>query len=86
MDKESKYIWLGRIASTVAVLMYVSYIAQIIANLNGAKGSPIQPMIAAINATLWTAYAWSTPKKNWPIFIANFPGIFLGIATAVTCL
>ena len=33
---ESKFIsWLGRIASVIAILMYVSYIAQIYNNLHG---------------------------------------------------
>ena len=39
---ESKFIsWLGRIASVIAILMYVSYIAQIINNLHGNYAAPL---------------------------------------------
>lgn len=85
MNKEQRYILLGRIASTVSVLMYVSYIAQIFSNLNGQKGNPIQPLVAAINASLWVAYGWNASKRDWPIIVANAPGVILGIVTAITC-
>lgn len=85
MDKDKGYLFLGRTASLISILMYVSYIAQIISNLNGQKGNPVQPFVAAINATLWVAYGWYAPKKDWPIIIANVPGIILGLITAITC-
>lgn len=47
---------LGRIATIMCILMYVSYIPQIIANFLGHPVSPIQPLVAMINATLWTGY------------------------------
>ena len=44
---ESKFIsWLGRIASVIAILMYVSYIAQIYNNLHGNYAAPLQPFVA----------------------------------------
>ena len=64
MTKEQRYLAIGRVASIISVLMYVSYIAQIISNLNGQKGNPIQPLIAAINASLWVAYGWNAPQKT----------------------
>lgn len=86
MTKKEKYfIWVGRIASIISVLMYVSYVAQIMSNLHGAKGNPVQPFVAAINASLWVAYGFLAAKKDWPIIIANLPGIFLGIITGITC-
>ena len=46
-EKQAKIIgWLG---TTLAILMYVSYIPQIMGNLNGNKTSFIQPLVAAIN-------------------------------------
>lgn len=36
--------------------MYVFYFPQIIGNINGHKGGWIQPLVAAINCTLWVAY------------------------------
>ena len=43
---------LGIVASIMAVGMYVAYIPQIADNLAGHKGSPWQPLAAAINCTL----------------------------------
>ncbi|MFR0585538.1 SemiSWEET family transporter [Lactobacillus porci] len=77
---------IGRIASVISVLMYVSYLAQIASNLAGHKGNPVQPFVAMVNAALWVAYGWSAPKKDWPIIIANAPGVVLGLATGITCL
>ncbi|MFR0600611.1 SemiSWEET family transporter [Lactobacillus equicursoris] len=83
--KEKRFLLLGRGASAISVLMYVSYIAQIASNLSGQKGNPVQPLVAAINASLWVAYGWNAPKRDWPIIVANAPGIVLGLATAITC-
>ena len=47
---------LSVVATITAVCMYVAYIPQIQANLAGHKGSPWQPLAAAINCTLWVAY------------------------------
>ncbi|NAG47481.1 hypothetical protein GUC42_25160, partial [Escherichia coli] len=44
------------IATVTACGMYVSYIPQIMDNLNGIKTSPFQPFVAAINCLLWTYY------------------------------
>ena len=79
--KEKRFLLLGRVASAISVLMYVSYIAQIASNLR----NPVQPLVAAINASLWVAYGWNAPKRDWPIIVANAPGIVLGLATAITC-
>lgn len=70
---------IGRIGSVLSVLMYVSYIPQIINNLNGNYGNPVQPLVAAINCTIWVLYAVLGEKKDWPLFTANFPGIIFGL-------
>ena len=76
------------IVSTIGILtacfMYVSYIPQIINNLNGHPTPPYQPAVAALNCILWVWYAVSV--KNWPVAIANAPGILFGIIAAVTAL
>ena len=77
---------LARVASVTAVLMYVFYFPQIIGNINGHKGDWIQPLVAAINCTLWVAYGIWREKKDWPIVIANAPGIIFGGTAAVTAL
>lgn len=75
---------IGWIATLTAVAMYVSYIDQISRNLSGAKGSVMQPVVTVINCSLWTAYGLLKSRKDWPIILANFPGIVLGGIAAVT--
>ena len=83
-EKQAKIIgWLG---TTLAILMYVSYIPQIIGNLNGNKTSFIQPLVAAINCTLWVSYGFFQKKKEWPIVVANLPGVIFGAVAAITAL
>lgn len=78
---------LGTVASITAILMYVSYISTIRGNLAGNKGDWIQPLVAAVNCTLWVLYALlKQPKRDWPVAIANAPGIFFGLAAALTAL
>lgn len=72
------------IATMMSVGMYVSYIPQIQANLAGHKGTPLQPLVAAINCTLWVAYGFMKEKRDWPIVLANVPGIVFGLVTFVT--
>ena len=43
---------IGSVASVMAVLMYVSYIPQIMNNLSGRPGDFIQPSVAFVNCTL----------------------------------
>lgn len=53
--------------------------------LGWTKGTPIQPLCAAFNCMLWTTYGlFKKPAKDWPIILANIPGIILGIITFIT--
>ena len=85
---KSKFLTiLGTVASVAAILMYVSYISTIQGNLNGQKGDWIQPLVAAINCTLWVFYGLlQQPKRDWPIVIANARAIVFGLAAAITAL
>lgn len=75
----------GNIATIACLVMYFSYVEQIIANFSGHPVSPAQPFFAAINATMWVVYGWLKPyKKDWPVIISNFPGIIFGLVTAIT--
>jgi len=78
---------LGWVATVTAMAMYFSYLPQIAHNLNGDKGDWLQPLVAAINCSLWVTYGFmKKPKSDWPIVVANSPGIFFGLfafATAV---
>jgi uncharacterized protein with PQ loop repeat len=77
---------LGWVATVTAVLMYVSYIDQIHRNLLGDKGSIVQPLATAVNCSLWVAYGLLKRVRDWPIALANAPGVLLGAVTLVTAL
>ena len=76
----------GTIGSILSVCMYISYIPQIIGNLPGHPGDWIQPFVAFINCTIWVAYGFFKQQRDWPIVIANSPGIVFGLTTALTAL
>jgi hypothetical protein len=77
---------LGWVATGTAMLMYVSYIPQITSNLQGIKGDFLQPFVAGINCTLWVGYGFLKSKKDWPIIVANMPGIIFGFTAAFTAI
>lgn len=77
---------LGWVATCTAMLMYISYFPQIMNNLEGNKSGFLQPMVAAINCTLWVCYGVFQEKKDWPIIVANVPGIIFGTLAAITAL
>ncbi|MHB9312457.1 SemiSWEET family transporter [Fusobacterium polymorphum] len=83
-EKQAKII--GWIGTTLAILMYVSYIPQIIGNLNGNKTSFIQPLVATINCTIWVVYGLFKKEKDLPIIFANLPGIIFGLTATITAL
>ena len=77
---------LGWVATGTAMLIYVSYIPQITSNLQGIKGDFLQPFVAGINCTLWVGYGFLKSKKDWPIIVANMPGIIFGFTAAFTAI
>jgi len=77
---------LGSVAAVAAIVMYVSYIPQIIGNLHGNRGDYIQPLAAAINCILWVGYGLLKKERDWPIVIANFPGVVFGLMAFLTAL
>lgn len=85
--KSDKFIkYLSWIATTMSVLMYVSYIPQIADNLAGSKGNPLQPLVAALNCLLWVIYGLGKKPRDIPIALANFPGILFGFLTFITAI
>ena len=77
---------LGWVATCTAMLMYISYFPQIMNNLQGNKTGFLQPMVAAINCILCVCYGVFQEKRDWPIIIANTPGIVFGALAAITAL
>lgn len=74
------------IATILSVLMYVTYIPQIGQNLAGNKGTPLQPLVAALNCSLWVFYGLFKHPRDLPLAIANMPGILFGLLTFWTAL
>ncbi|WP_234387255.1 SWEET family sugar transporter [Sphingomonas sp. STIS6.2] len=79
-------IMIGWVATAASVSMYIAYIDQISRNLDGLKGSTIQPAAAFVAATLWTLYGALRAKWDLPLVWANVPGIFLAAAAFITAL
>lgn len=85
MSKDEIIVAVGNIASIMSVIMYVSYIPQIAANMSGDPGVFWQPLAAFINCLFWTVYGIGTKPRQWPIIVANVPGVFLAAITVITC-
>ena len=83
---ENKLKIIGWIGTALSVTMYISYIPQIMNNLHGMKGTPIQPLVAAINCTLWVTYALLKKNRDYPVAMANAPGIIFGLIAAITAI
>ena len=77
---------IGWFASSMAMLMFCSYIDQIRLNISGMPGSVILPLVTIINSTSWLFYALLKEKKDWPIVACNALGILFGFITAITAL
>ena len=86
MTKEKFFTSMGWIGMVTSVLMYVFYFPQIENNLAGQKGTFIQPFMAGVNCTLWVANGLFKEKRDWPLAIANTPGIIFGFVAAFTAL
>ena len=83
-DKQTKILgWLG---TTLSILMYVSYIPQIMGNLNGNKTSFIQPLVAAINCIVWACYGFFKKDRDLPLVFSYFLGFIVGLIVAFTAL
>ncbi len=87
MESSRFFTILGWTATGTAMAMYISYIPQISSNLNGMKGDWLQPLVAGINCTLWVTYGiLKKPKRDWPIIVANLPGIIFGFFAFLTAI
>jgi len=75
---------IGWAASTMAVLLYVSYIDQITRNLSGHKGSYILAIATVVNSSSWVLYGALKQERDWPIIICNLFGVLIGIITTIT--
>ena len=83
---ENKLKIIGWIGTALSVAMYISYIPQIMGNLNGNKTIFLQPLAAAFNCTIWVLYALLKDKRDYPLAAANAPGVIFGLIAAITAL
>ena len=73
-------------ATLATMAMYVAYIDQIARNLRGEPGSIVQPACACGCCTLWMLLGWKRSPRDWPLVVANLPGLVLGLVTVATAL
>ena len=79
MTKQKLNLLVGSIGAFLGIFVFVAYIPQIYANLQGSKAQPFQPLFAAISCLIWVIYGWTKePKKDWILIIPNSAGVILG--------
>ena len=83
-DKQMKT--LGWVATFMSVMMYVSYVPQIMDNLSGHKGNFIQPLVAQSTVAFGFTMVSLKKERDLPLAAANAPGIIFGLITALTAL
>ncbi|MFC2582847.1 MAG: SemiSWEET family transporter [Lachnoanaerobaculum saburreum] len=77
---------MGWIGTALSVIMYISYVPQIVGNLHGHKTFFLQPLAATINCSIWTVYGLLLEKKDYPLSAANLPGVIFGLIATITAL
>ena len=87
MSKQKINHIVGYIGDFIRILVFVAYIPQIIANLQGEKAQPFQSLFAAVSCLIWVIYGWTKePEKDWILIIPNAAGVILGGITFITSL
>ena len=81
---EKQLTIMGWIGTALSVIMYISYVPQIMGNLHGHKTFFSQPLAAAVNCSIWTAYGLLKEKRDYPVSAANFPGVVFGLIATIT--
>ena len=87
ISKKKFNTFIGSIGAAIGIFVFIAYIPQIIANLDGAKAQPWQPLFAAVSCLIWVLYGWSKePTKYWILIVPNAVGVILGSLTFLTAL
>ena len=87
MSKQKINQFVGSIGAVIGIAVFIAYIPQITANLQGSKAQPFQPLFAAASCLIWVIYGWTKePKKDWILIIPNAAGVILGGLTFLTSL
>ena len=86
-DKKKINTFIGSIGAFIGVLVFLSYIPQIIANIGGEKSQPLQPLVAAVSCLLWVIYGLTNEHKiDYILIIPNAAGVIFGFLTFITAL
>ena len=80
LRKNEKII--GMIASTLAVIMFISLIEVFISNIQGKSNILVQPVATAFNGFFWSLYAYG--RRDWFLLVPNMLALFLGAITAIS--
>ena len=73
MNKQKINQIVGSIGAFIGIIVFIAYIPQIIANLQGNKAQPFQPLSAAISCLIWVIYGWTKePKKRLDFDYSEF--------------
>lgn len=64
ISKKKFNTFIGSIGAAIGIFVFIAYIPQIIANLDGAKAQPWQPLFAAVSCLIWVLYGWSKEPKQ----------------------
>ena len=76
---EKRMKMIGWVATFMSVMMYVSYIPQIMDNLAGHKGNFIQPLVAAINCSLWVYYGLFKKNAIYHLLLQTLQVLYLDL-------
>ncbi len=63
MSKKQINLFVGSIGF-YRVFVFIAYIPQIIANLQGVKAQPFQPLFAAVSFSFGSFYGWTKEPKR----------------------
>ena len=53
MSKQKINLFVGSIGAFIGIFVFIAYIPQIFANLQGDKAQPFQPLFAAVSCLIW---------------------------------
>lgn len=84
MTKADMASYAGIVASTLGLLLWLTLVDQIRRNLRGEKGSWVVATAIVFNCVAWVSYAALKNPVDWPIIVANLPGVALGAAAVFT--
>lgn len=73
---------IGTIASTFAIIMFISLIEILISNMKDNSHIFVQPIATAFNGFFWSLYGYS--KKDWFILAPNILACILGVITGIS--